>query len=65
MEENGTLVPSEPASEVPASAGVPEDSEIHHTYQYDSHGNWTEQTMRESSGSHESSGIRQRKLTCY
>ena len=42
MEENGTLVPSEPASEVPASAGVPEDSEIHYTYQYDSYGNWTE-----------------------
>ena len=68
MNENGTLVPSEPAANVPALGGVPEDSETHHTYKYDNYGNWTEETMSCRSrpgGAFEPSTTRRRSLTYY
>src|SRR6266513_495679 len=65
IDKDGTRVPSEPVAEVPASAGVPEDSEIHYTYQYDSYGNWTEQTVNHGSGPDEPINVHHRKLSYY
>jgi len=69
MNEDGRLVPSEPTANVPASGGVPEDSETHYTYKYDNYGNWTEETMscrfRPAGGAFESSTTRRRSLTYY
>jgi YD repeat-containing protein len=68
MNEDGTLIPSEPAANIPASGGVPEDSETHYTYKYDNYGNWTEETMScrcRPGGAFESSTRRRRSLTYY
>jgi hypothetical protein len=68
MNENGTLVPSEPAANVPASGDVAEDSETHYTYKYDNYGNWTEEAMScrfRPGGAFESSTRRRRSLTYY
>ncbi len=64
IDERGALVPSQPAVERQASP-VPEQSEVHYAYQYDSHGNWTQQTVNDISSSVASSSIRNRKLTYY
>ena len=69
MNENGTLVPSEPVANISASVGVPAgDSETHYTYKYDNYGNWTEETMScrfSPGGAFESSTRRRRSLTYY
>ena len=64
IDEHGALVPSDPAIEPPASP-LPEQSEVHYAYQYDSHGNWTQQTANDISSGVASSSVRNRKLTYY
>lgn len=43
--ESGNLVPSKPAAEIPTPAFTPPGHEFLYTYQYDSQGNWIEQTV--------------------
>jgi hypothetical protein len=64
IDEHGALVPSNPAIEPPASP-LPEQSEVHYAYQYDSHGNWTQQTANDISSGVASPSVRNRKLTYY
>ena len=64
INEHGALVPSEPSVE-PQSLPLPEQSEVRFAYQYDSHGNWTQQTANYLSGGVASSQVRSRKLTYY
>jgi hypothetical protein len=66
IDENGTFVPSQPEVEGLAPAGVPnENFEIHYCYQYDSYGNWVEQTVKHGSGPDEPLSVQRRKLTYY
>jgi len=66
MDENGTLVQdgrtAEP-TEFPAELFG--GSKVSYAYQYDSYGNWTEQTVNRSSKLGEASSICNRKLTYY
>jgi YD repeat-containing protein len=64
IDESGALVPSEPAIE-PRASPIPEQSEVHYAYQYDSHANWTQQTTTDISSHVASSIVRNRKLTYY
>jgi len=64
IDKHGALVPSQPAVE-PQASPVPEQSEVHYEYQYDSRGNWTQQTANHLSGHVASSIVRNRKLTYY
>jgi YD repeat-containing protein len=64
IDEHGALVPSQPAVE-PRPSPLPEQSEVHYAYQYDSHGNWTQQTANYISSGVPSSSVRNRKLTYY
>jgi len=64
IDEHGALVPSDPAIE-PQASPLPEQSEVHYAYQYDSHGNWTQQTANDISSGVASSSVRNRKLTYY
>src|SRR5712664_1664511 len=64
IDENGALVPSQPAVE-PQASPMPEQSEVHYAYQYDSHGNWTQRTANDISSGVASSRVRSRKLTYY
>jgi YD repeat-containing protein len=60
-------VPGDGASNAPP-AGVQEESEVTYSYQYDSFGNWTEQTIRVRSHAHETftpSTSSQRTITYY
>jgi hypothetical protein len=45
MQENGTLMPSEPTAKPARGMPLPEDSYAHYAYEYDRHGNWIQQTM--------------------
>ena len=63
IDEHGALAPSEPAK--PQTSPLPEQSEVHYEYQYDSHGNWTQQIANEVSNYGPSSRARNRKLTYY
>ena len=45
MQENGTLMPSDPAAEPARGMPLPDDSYAHYAYEYDSYGNWIQQTM--------------------
>jgi len=64
VDENGVLAPNKPALE-PQESHLPEPSEVHYAYQYDSHGNWTQQTANYTSSGVASSTARNRKLTYY
>lgn len=61
--ENGTLVPNE--SKAPTPPPIPEKSVIRYFYQYDDHGNWTQQTASATSDGSRPSTVRNRKLTYY
>jgi YD repeat-containing protein len=68
VDENGTLIPSNPTTEPPISPALPGQSEVFYSYQYDSHGNWMEQTVNYGSGqggAYEPSTGRRRTLTYY
>jgi YD repeat-containing protein len=64
IDEHGALVPSQPAVE-PQPSPLPEQSEVHFAYQYDTHGNWTQQTANYISSGVASFQVRSRKLTYY
>ena len=49
VDDSGNPVPSKPPSEWPPALRVP-DQFAHYTYQYDSYGNWIEQTVTHSLG---------------
>jgi len=65
VDENGVLAQSKPAVEPQEKSHLPELSEVHYAYQYDSHGNWTQQTANYLSSGVASSQARSRKLTYY
>lgn len=45
MQENGTLMPTDPAAKPAQGMPLPEDSHALYSYEYDSYGNWIQQTM--------------------
>jgi hypothetical protein len=61
-DDNGNLIPDKPPSEWPPQPDLPEPSEVHYTYQYDSYGNWTDKTVTYGE---ESTFKTQRELTYY
>ena len=66
IDENGGFVPERSNAEELSSAGMPsEDSKIFYTYQYDSHGNWVEQTVIHGSRPDEPLSVNRRKLTYH
>jgi YD repeat-containing protein len=66
MDENGTLTKTNPSAK---PAEFPEklfgETKVGYDYQYDSYGNWTQQTVNRSSKLGEASSICNRKLTYY
>ena len=65
LNENGNFTPSKPPVEPPAPPDLSEHSEVHYAYQYDSYGNWTQQTTYHSSYPDLPSNVRHRMLTYY
>jgi YD repeat-containing protein len=66
MDENGTFTASKPAAE-PTDLAVEifDGHKVQYAYQYDSYGNWTQQTVNRSSKQGEASSICHRTLTYY
>jgi hypothetical protein len=66
IDEHGGFVPEQSQAGESSSAGFPSgESEIHYSYQYDSYGNWVEQTVNHSSRPDEPLSVHRRKLTYY
>jgi hypothetical protein len=66
IDENGSLVFEQSQAGESTSAGFPsEESEIHYSYQYDSYGNWMEQTLNHDSRPAEPLSVNRRRLTYY
>lgn len=65
VDENGTLVPQNHATEPAESPDLASESEVQYAYQYDSYGNWTQQTANDSSRPNEPSIVRHRAITYY
>jgi YD repeat-containing protein len=63
MDENGKLIPSDPAAKPTKLPDI--SGEVQYAYQYDSYGNWTEQTSNERSRPNEPSMVRHRTITYY
>jgi len=61
-DENGNVIPDKPPSEWPPQPDLPEPSEVHYTYQYDSYGNWVDKTVTHGKGS---TFTTHRELTYY
>ena len=66
MDENGTIVQSDPAAK-PTEFPVEmfDGHKVQYAYQYDSYGNWTQQTVNHSYKQGEASSICHRTLTYY
>jgi YD repeat-containing protein len=64
MDENGSLTPTT-GSSTPSVPTPPKLEIIEYRYEYDQHGNWTEQTVVHRSESNEHSTVRSRTLTYY
>lgn len=64
LDENGNLIPSNPAAK-PTELPDWLSGEIRYVYQYDSYGNWTQQTVNHSSSPDKPSHVCHRKLTYY
>lgn len=62
LDESGNLVPEKPPSEWPSQPDFPQQPAVHYSYQYDSYGNWTEQTTNRSDSP---PYTRRRELTYY
>ena len=65
MDENGTVIPDSRTTE-PEPAEPPDlarENDVLYAYEYDSYGNWTQQT--ENHGPDKPSYVRHRKLTYY
>ena len=66
IDENGSLVSEQSQAGESSSAGFPsEDSKILYSYQYDSYGNWIEQTVIHGSRPDEPLSVHRRKITYY
>ena len=66
IDENGNLVFEQSQAGESSSAGLPSgDSKLHYSYQYDSYGNWVEQTVNHGSRADEPLSVNRRKLTYY
>jgi len=66
INENGSLVFEQSQAGASSSAGFPsEDSKLLYSYQYDSYGNWVEQTLNHGSRPDEPLSVNRRKLTYY
>jgi len=65
VDENGTLIPDKRATEPTELPEWLREQEIRYAYQYDSYGNWTQQTVSLRSTPNETSYDLYRKLTYY
>jgi hypothetical protein len=66
IDENGSSVFEQSQAGESSSGGFPsEESEIHYSYQYDSYGNWVEQTLNHGSRADEPLSVNRRRLTYY
>jgi YD repeat-containing protein len=66
IDENGSLVPEQSQAGESSSAGFPsEDSKLLYSYQYDSYGNWVEQTVIHDSRPDKPLSVNRRRLTYY
>lgn len=65
VDEEGNVTPSAVAGATPERLPLPPPEEIHYRYEYDSFGNWTQQTATRGPGSGTPVGSRQRTLTYY
>ena len=65
VDENGTLVPDKRATEPTGSPDLTSENDVLYAYQYDSYGNWTQQTANERSRPSEPSIVRHRTIAYY
>ena len=66
IDENGSLVFEQSQAGESSSGDFPSgESEIHYSYQYDSYGNWVEQTLNHGSSPDEPLSVNRRRLTYY
>jgi YD repeat-containing protein len=70
VDENGTITPERRTTEPTESPGPDLDdlageNEVRYEYEYDSYGNWTQQTVNHAYGPDSPSNVRHRKLTYY
>jgi hypothetical protein len=65
FDEEGNLTPSETPSATPERLPLPPPEEVHYRYQYDSYGNWSQQTTTRGPGSGTPAGVRHRIPTYY
>ena len=70
MDENGTIIPDGRTTEPTESPGpdlsdLAGENEVRYEYEYDSYGNWTQQTENHSYGSDIPPNVHHRKLTYY
>jgi hypothetical protein len=65
VDEEGNLTPSETPSATPERLPLPPPEEVHYRYQYDSYGNWSQQTTTRGPGAGTPAGVRHRILTYY
>jgi len=65
VDENGTLVPDKRVTEPKGSPDLTSENEVRYAYQYDSYGNWTQQTANERARPNEPSIVRHRTIAYY
>jgi len=65
VDENGTLIPDKHAAEPTELPERSSENKVRYSYQYDSYGNWTQQTVNHDSSPDKPSYVRHRKLTYY
>jgi hypothetical protein len=65
LDGEGNLTPNEVPGATPQPLPLPPPEEIRFSYQYDSYGNWTQQTTTQGPGSGTPAGERHRTLTYY
>jgi YD repeat-containing protein len=62
--KDGSLIPREPAEKRTVSH-LSEESDVHYSYRYDDHGNWTEQTTTNGLNADSPPTVQNRKLIYY
>lgn len=62
--KDGSLIPRDPA-EKPTVSHLSEESDVHYSYRYDDHGNWTEQTTTNGLNADSPPTVQNRKLIYY
>jgi YD repeat-containing protein len=65
IEEDGTLTPVKGDVPQPTPFDPPQRSEVRYAYEYDDHGNWTQQMTSHGQHSDGLSSVRNRRLTYY